>query len=331
MLPLSGIIFLSLLGVVVVILGIVNLVLGKSFYSCCCKDDDKTLDDTDGEIEGLLELDEKGSGKFSTIKIHGKTKVTESESYPTDGVDSSNDDDGISFSDNEGILSTTITKEEEDFEVGPVLEKRFVRAVPNMIVRTSSAPNRPQRLYYGTMDNRSPSVKSLSINNDSSNFSTNFNGIESVSIQVLVTFDEGSKTLSSGVKLLEIGRNHQQTIKKTNSSKLFWQVVTEVIDQQKSELLTNQRVKTKYKSGDKIHFQRNLDTENMDYDYLDNLFVRYSVFARRGTRMVSHKQLFGQTNVFLTKLRKQNIIFEWRDIPSHGTNILELNNDERLI
>ena len=330
MLPISGIIFLSLLGVVVVILGIVNLVLGKSFYSCCCKDDGKTLDDTDGEIEGLLELDEKDSGKFSTIKIHGKTKVTESESYPTDGVDSSNDDDGISFSDNEEILSTIITKEEEDFEVGPVLEKRFVRAVPNMIVRTFSAPNRPQRLYYGTMDNHSPSVKSLSINNDSSsNFSTNFNGIESVSIQVLVTFDEGSKTLSSGVKLLEIGRNHQ-TIKKTNSSKLFWQVVTEVIDQQKSELLINQRVKTKYKSGDKIHFQRNLDTEDMDYDYLDNLFVRYSVFARRGTR-VSHKQLFGQTNVFLTKLRKQNIIFEWRAIPFLGTNILELNNDERLI
>ena len=333
MLPLSAIIFLSLLCVVVIILGTVNLMFGKGCICCRKKDEkdgsDNDSSDDDDETKSLLELEEKKyhSGSSTSdvrIKIYGKKmKVKKTQSYPT----------------HDELIN------DKNFEVGPVYNKPFVRAIPNTIVRTSSVPNRPQNLYYGAIDNNHHSStesvgKTISSSFDSNKDSTTqiFNGVESISIQVLVTFDGASRTLSSGVKQIEIGRNNiHNTVnsRKTNSSKLFWQVVIEVIDKKKSEMLTNQRIKTKYKSIDdtnikKIHFQRNLETENVDCKHLDNYLVRYSIFARRGTR-VSHKQLFGQTNVFLTTLREQSILFEWRAIPSPGTNILEFNNDERLI
>ena len=367
MLPVSAIVFLSLLAAVAIILGIINLMFGKA--CCCCRDDEDQFDsDSSGdedETKGLLELEEKQSNSGSAtsddvrIKIYGrKCKLGKMRSYPAytatdvkEGFAGHIDDDGNSFlecdEDSLSSCSTTVNDlliNDKDFEVGPVHNKPFVRAVPNTVTRKTSLPNRPQNLYYGTIDNKqhhhASVFKTKSVDNNKDLITDIFNGVQSISIQVLVTFDEASKTLSSAVKQIELGRkniNNTTTVgstRKTNTSKLFWQVVIEVLDREKLVILNNQRTKTKYRSVDnvtnKIHFQRNLETDNMDCEHLDNYLVRYSIYARRGTR-ISHKQLFGQTNVFLTSLKQQNILFEWRAVPSPGTNILEFNNDERLI
>ena len=151
---------------------------------------------------------------------------------------------------------------------------------------------------------------------------TSFPEIESISVQILITFDQSSEILSAGVKQFEVSRCEPTSNSSSVSNKPYhWQVVVEVLDQHFSDGVpspSRNRIKTNYKTGDKITFQSHLDTQNTDS--LDNLLVRYSVYARRGTR-VSQKQLFGQTSVLLTLLKESgdNVLFEWRTITRHDS------------
>ena len=206
----------------------------------------------------------------------------------------------------------------------------------NKLFRQLSISSRPGSLYGSFRSQRASLDKSYSIDSASVDGEpphhgeptiVNFQGIESISIQILIVFDKDSKTLSSGVKQFEVFHKNidnsnsynNNSSSSTTTRQYYWQVVVEIVDQTISDPTIKNRIKTKYKSGDKIHFQRNLETDNMDCEHLDNYLVRYSIYARRGTR-VSHKQLFGKTNVFLATLKQQNVLFEWRVIPVNESN-----------
>ena len=290
-------------------------------------------------------------GGGGCVDVRKKKYSTTSNSKPYYMMDSRPDDDvgssnggsigevDVIGADRFSLVSTTID------DTKPILGGGNATAVPkrsqsvkkrSKLFRQLSISSRPGSLYgsfrsqRATLD-KSYSIDSASIDEPSGSTmngvgqSERFSGIDSISIKILIAFDEDSKTLSSGVRQFEVlnknvnSTNNNNTNSSSTSRQYYWQVVVEVVDQNISDPTIKNRIKTKYKSGDKIHFQRNLETENIDCKHLDNHMVRYSIFARRGTR-VSHKQLFGQTNVFLTTLREQKVLFEWRMIPANESN-----------
>ena len=358
MLPTSAIVFLCLLFGIALILGIVNLVIGKSIFpACCCrscrKGKKEDLEDSDnfGENESLLRMEEgkiRNGKKTDKVGMYG-TLTSNSRTSVFEVIDDSGVEDGDSINSDE-----TRATEGQDFEVGPVYSKQFVRAYQaKKITRKTSTPmtKRQRDTERRESSGGDGSVKSLFADasslhaldpNHSSNtsstenlYSTTFNGIDSVAVELLVTYDTESKTLTSAVKQLNVTRHESVKVntkhKSNSNSKLFWQVVIELVEQrqQSIEVLKNQRVKTEYKTGDKITFQSHLDTQNTDL--LDNLFIRYSVYARRGTR-VSQKQLFGQTSILLMELKQHgDVLSSTRVIRSQGISTLDFDNEERLI
>ena len=352
--PKAAITFLCLLLTIVLVLAIVNFFFGKRICPClrkvlrrcCCGcwKDDEDLDfafDSDAESSGndgsitkeAMEMEDKksrvGSLTSDDVRIDisdrliGITQKKQKGTIKPYLMDYAVDHDNSSIGDSIGDVDdgVSLNSTEDSKPIMAVHKRSQSSKKKSNLFRQLSISSRPGSLYGSFRSRRSSLKKSYSMDSAStdeqqSTAGVSFNGIESISIQILIAFDEDAKNLSSSIKQLEVLRKSENNYSAKN---YYWQVVVEVVDQNISEPTIKNRIKTKYKTGDKIDFQRNLETENMDYDYLDNLFVRYSVFARRGTR-VSHKLPFGQTNVFLTKLRQQKVLFEWRTIPPNEMN-----------
>ena len=320
----SAVVFLCLLLGIVVILGITNIVLGRFPRCCdphdgCCaqhktNDGDFSSDSSSSEDENE-DLKTKGKDVRITISTNTDSGVendSECESNPcsSPGTNENSSQIKIENNTNTGFYARFIrrngTKSSE--------EKK-------KISRLQSAP---ENQNYGTINNtlhpslqqRSMSLKSFfstssiistSDKHDEHSFIGNAANLpDPVSIQILIVYDESSRTLSAGVRQLEMTSNHHSTI--------YWQISIEIHDFQNAARRL-ERVKSKYRAGVKPSFVCNLDIEDFDSNDFTRMMVRYKVFLRKRTR-AAQKQFVGQTDVELKEMSEvnKNTVFEWREV-----------------
>eukprot|EP00111_Clytia_hemisphaerica_P007759 TCONS_00022544-protein len=325
----SAVVFLCLLLGIIVILGITNIVLGR-FPRCCdphdgCCAQQKTNDgdfssdssSSEDENEDLKEKRTKGTDIRITISTNTDSGVendSECESNPCFSP-SVNDEDSsqtkIEHYTSSGFYARFIqrngTKSNE--------EKK-------KISRLQSAP---ENQNYGTINNalltlhpslqqRSMSLKSffsstsiMTIKDKQKEHIANVANLpDPVTIQILIVYDESSRTLSAGVRQLEMTSN--------NNISIYWQVSVEIHDLHNAAR-NLERVKSKYKTGVKPSFACNLDIEGFDLNNFERMMVRYKVFVRKRIR-TAQKQFVGQVDVELKEMVDMNkyTIFEWREV-----------------
>lgn len=340
---LPAIIFLCLLVAVVFILAVTYCILQKFPY--CCDSHgcgDKKDVDSDSESSGSEqeeqdlgdekeeELDDKKVEEETPVQhtleevvIHESVEDDEKAAFVKEDIrlavheNDRDHDDNIRM--NRSVTISTPYHVSSNESIGKSLLSKFIKP---------STKNNTELPRYGSTMNSPMSERSMSMRSFFSSSSmlshTSFHNGKSfctsdllpVHVQVLVVYDQTKETLSVGVK-------HLESSSFGNSTTVYWQVAMEMVnclhpeneDDRFPGISRIGKVKTKYKAGMNVMFNKDFEVENIEKSELEHFAVKYSVFVRAKAR-TARKRLVGTSQVLLLELTKEHAstIFEWREI-----------------